>query len=514
MCRNSIVLFLFISLFWSCHEGPVNPNKYLSLDSFSDMSAKEYRLDAEGIRKTIRAIAKTDGENRMSDRHVKQYYQNHNPFLWITRSGIDHRADSLLSFLNTVEKSGLSPVHFRRSQIERDMRRIRQLSVGQDEVSDINAVFARLEYNLTKAYLKYVSGQYFGFVNPNQLYNKLCVKDSDSLHVTYFHLYDVAMKHPSQEFISKCINKIRHDSVDVFLRDVQPVSKLYQRLCTRLTEPSLTSSQRMAVLCNIERCRWRLDDYPENHKKHIVVNIPSYTLYAVDKDSVMTMKVGCGTNNTKTPLLTSRIHRMDINPVWIVPQSIAKGIVYKHGYLRKEHMYILDKKEGKLDVEYASYDKIMSGQQHIVQEGGAGNSLGRIIFRFPNNHAVYLHDTSSPWLFSREHRAVSHGCVRVQKPFELAVFLLGKKDEDVIEKIRYSMTADVNNYDENDGVDKSQIDRDKLIHHLDVSPEVPLFITYYTLYPDVAGNLVEYKDVYGYDKALYNELKEYVGDIQ
>ena len=205
---------------------------------------------------------------------------------------------------------------------------------------------------------------------------------------------------------------------------------------------------------------------------------------------------------------------MDINPVWIVPQSIAKGIVYKHGYLRKEHMYILDKKEGKLDVEYASYDKIMSGQQHIVQEGGAGNSLGRIIFRFPNNHAVYLHDTSSPWLFSREHRAVSHGCVRVQKPFELAVFLLGKKDEDVIEKIRYSMTADVNNYDENDGVDKSQIDRDKLIHHLDVSPEVPLFITYYTLYPDVAGNLVEYKDVYGYDKALYNELKEYVGDIQ
>lgn len=184
------------------------------------MSAKEYRLDAEGIRKTIRAIAKTDGENRMSDRHVKQYYQNHNPFLWITRSGIDHRADSLLSFLNTVEKSGLSPVHFRRSQIERDMRRIRQLSVGQDEVSDINAVYARLEYNLTKAYLKYVSGQYFGFVNPNQLYNKLCVKDSDSLHVTYFHLYDVAMKHPSQEFISKCINKIRHDSVDVFLRDV------------------------------------------------------------------------------------------------------------------------------------------------------------------------------------------------------------------------------------------------------------------------------------------------------
>ena len=478
------------------------------------MSMNEFRLDAHKIRKHIMKIADMDKDNRLADRHVKQYYQSRKPFLWISRAGIDRRADSLLSYLQHVENAGLNPNRFRLSQIERDIDRIRQLNLGKDEVSNINMVYARLEYNLTKAFLKYTNGQYFGFVNPNSLYNKLCVKDSDSLHVNYFHLYDVAMKHPNEDFNERAIKKIHNDSVDIFLREVQPVSKLYQRLCNRLKEPSLTKTQQITTLCNIERCRWRLNDYPENHKKHIVVNIPSYSLYAVDKDSVLTMRVGCGTNNTKTPLLTSKINRMELNPVWIVPKSIAKGIVYKQGYLRKEHMYILDKKQGKLDVEYASYDKIMSGQQHIVQEGGAGNSLGRIIFRFPNNHAVYLHDTSSPWLFDRDHRAVSHGCVRVQKPFELAVFLLDKKDEDTIEKIRYSMTADVNNYNENDGIDKSQIDRGKLIHRIDVTPEVPVFITYYTLYPDKSGNLVEYKDVYGYDKALFNELKVYVGDIQ
>ena len=507
--------FIFSLLFFqSCREEYVNPNLLITIDSFSDLKDDNITIDSRLVNRCLNKLVASDKGTMGTDKFVKSYYGNRSPLLWVGRNGVDYRADTLLVYIDLAKNSGLSREMFRYDQIVRDLKRIRNLELGVDSVSEVNKVIARLEYNLTRAYLKYTSGQYYGYVNPNHLLNKLCVKDSDSLHVTYFHLFDVPMKHASVDFYKKALSKLRNDSICQFLHEVQPVGKMFGLLCEKLNDPTISQTERKTVLCNIERCRWRLRDYPENHKKYVLVNVPAFRLYAVDHDSVLTMRIGCGTNDTKTPLLTSRINRMEINPVWVVPKSIAKNIVYRQGYLRKEHMYIMDRKRGKLDVDYASYDKVMSGEQYIVQEGGAGNSLGRIIFRFPNNHAVYLHDTSTPWFFEREHRAVSHGCVRVQKPFELAVFLLKEKNEEVVEKIKYSMTTDVNNYDESDGVDNSQIDQEKLIKHVEVNPEIPLFITYFTAYPNSSGQLFFYKDVYGYDKALYNELNNYVDNIQ
>ena len=241
----------------------------------------------------------------------------------------------------------------------------------------------------------------------------------------------------------------------------------------------------------------------------MVVNIPAYRLYAYGEDSVLTMRVGCGKLDTRTPLIHSNIKRMDLNPKWFVPKSIAKGIVGRIGYLKKNNMYIHDKKEGKLPPEQASYSRIMEGKQFIVQEGGPGNSLGRIIFRFDNNHSVYLHYTNTPWVFQKSDRAVSHGCVRVEKPFDLAVFLLKKKDSDLIEKIRYSMEADLNPND-NESDEKVVIDRDMLVNSVTVEPEIPVFISYFTCYPSSDGELRYYKDVYGYDEAIWKELKYYL----
>ena len=220
------------------------------------------------------------------------------------------------------------------------------------------------------------------------------------------------------------------------------------------------------------------------------------------------MRVGCGTVKTKTPLLTSKIMRMDINPQWILPKSIAKGIVHSTGYMHRNNMFIADRKLGRLDASQASYTKIMNGEQHIVQEGGPGNSLGRIIFRFENNFSVFLHDTNSPGFFTRDSRAVSHGCVRIQRPLDFAVFLLADKDADLIERLRYSMTANING--RGDQGSKDSVDRSRLLHQLKVEPEVPLFITYFTLYPDADGTLRQYPDVYGYDKAIIRQLTPYL----
>ena len=118
------------------------------------------------------------------------------------------------------------------------------------------------------------------------------------------------------------------------------------------------------------------------------------------------------------------------------------------------------------------------------------------------------HDTSSPWLFQRERRAASHGCVRVEKPYELAMFLLGDIDAETEERLKYSMTVQFVN--DNDSLVKKKIDRKRLVNSLYVKPTVPLFITYFTIYYGEDGQLTDFQDVYGYDKALVEKLKPYV----
>ena len=135
-----------------------------------------------------------------------------------------------------------------------------------DSVADINRVYARLEYNLTKAFLRYCSGQHFGYLNAEYVMNHCDVKDSDSVRVTYYQLFDIKVKHPDENFFSKAMRKIRNDSVARFLKEIQPKNTLYPALCKRLKEGGLSEAQRLTTICNIERSRWYLEDAPEQHK--------------------------------------------------------------------------------------------------------------------------------------------------------------------------------------------------------------------------------------------------------
>jgi murein L,D-transpeptidase YcbB/YkuD len=258
----------------------------------------------------------------------------------------------------------------------------------------------------------------------------------------------------------------------------------------------------------MERCRWNEKMIEDNYKKYIFVNIPAFMLWAVDGKEVLPMRICCGAVKTKTPLLTSEIVRMELNPNWNVPFSIAKGIAGSIGYMNRNNMFIYDVNKGRLPASSASRERILSGKQRIVQNGGPGNSLGRIVFRFQNNFSVYLHHTSSPWHFQSANRAVSHGCVRVEKPYELAVFLLKDKDEELAKKIKYSMTYTTKKDSEGNPI-PSSVAKDSLVKEVSVVPHVPVFLSYYTLYPDNSGNLVSYPDVYGYDKRIIEQLKPY-----
>ena len=264
------------------------------------------------------------------------------------------------------------------------------------------------------------------------------------------------------------------------------------------------SLDRQLILVNLERARWKPTDAPHLHDEYIIVNIPAFHLWAMrDNRLSIDMKIGCGATKTKTPLLHSKIKRMELNPQWVIPWSIRKKEISGHGgdagYFSRNHYFARNKKTGaKLTGAAITLGIIMSPDWSIVQEGGDGNSLGRIIFRFDNNFSIYVHDTSTPSVFQRKVRSVSHGCIRVEKPYELACYLLRDKDPETAEKIKYSMEADMSD---------PKRDWKKLIGSKKVNPQIPIFIVYYTLFPVPDGTLESYPDIYGYDSVITKALR-------
>ena len=508
---SSSVLFFCVFLV-ACHEKDSIERPLPTSETVSQLAEQSYRLDNSKIRKQLDLLARADRGSLVADSRTRRYYRDGGNLLWVDRFGVDKRADSLLAYLNTVEEMGFSKRVFVVGQIERDLQRIRTLDVDTG-IRDVNRVMARLEYNLTKAFLRYTAGQHFGFTNPKQIFNNLDIREQDSVRTTYRGLFDIPVKRPPKDFYSTALRKVYNDSVSIFLRESQPQNALYVRLIKHFKGKNLSEADRVRLLCNIERSRWRQNDYPQNHRKYVLVNVPSYHLDAIEGDSVLTMRMACGTLDTKTPLLNSHIMRMDVNPQWIIPRSIIKKEVIGHAgnpdYFERHRYFILNRSSGRrVDPASVSAGMLLNPDYFVIQEGGEGNSLGRVVFRFNNNFSIFIHDTSSKWAFDRGSRSVSHGCIRVQKPFEMAVFLLDKKDKTLIDKINYSMQADLSKPKEGEEK-RTRVDYRRLVNSVKVNPNVPLFITYYTLYPDVTGKMQTYADVYGYDKVLYQYLRDF-----
>lgn len=196
----------------ACDEKGTYSNKDLTVEAFSAMETPSFAINSHTIRKHLSQILKADTGRLIADREVRNYYRRERPFLWIDRHGIDHRADSLLYWLERVGETGIDPAIYRLEKMKSDLARLRMLDLSEEE--DINRVMARLEYNLTRAYLRYSSCQHFGYVNPAYTLNHCAVKDSDSTHVTYYHVFDVKMSHPNEAFYTQAYHKIQHDSVD------------------------------------------------------------------------------------------------------------------------------------------------------------------------------------------------------------------------------------------------------------------------------------------------------------
>ena len=480
------------------------------------MKADEYALNSQLVSENLEHFYRKDKDSTTADFRTRDYYRQGGGMVWVDRRGVTPWADTLLQVMAaTVSDMGFTPRSFRMEQITQDLERMHSLDFDADNA--ISLVAARLEYNLTKAYLRYALGQRYGFVNPNYLFNHLEPSRTDTLGnvLDYQRLFDVEMQHAEKDAYRRLLHKVQVDSLGDFLRDIQPRDTLYHRLKAML--PKTEGSSRLRLLCNMERRRWREDKRPDPRSKYVLVNVAAFHLWGVSPDTIIDMRVGCGAVRTKTPLLTSYLTHMNVNPDWVIPMSIIQKDIAQHAgnpsYFNRHGYYIAERSSGnKLDPTSVTSSQLLSGSLRVAQHGGAGNSLGRIVFRFPNNFSVFLHDTSTRSFFAQDNRGVSHGCVRVQHPFELARFLLKDPDDWQLDKLRISMDLEPETERGQEYMEREdRPEHPRLVDYLSVSPRVPLYVTYYTLYPDpLTGSLQTYPDVYGYDKALERALKPYM----
>lgn len=513
--QRLLLTSIFATVLVACTD-----NRPLSEADLSAFGTYVYRLDTLQLQQTLQELLATDTSQWRADQTVRQHYASAARYedtpLWFTRMGVSPDADSLLAQLRRrLPLDGLDTAAFFVPQIARDLDIVHKLAFDSLGVS-INELLPRLDYRLSQVYVRYTTGQRYGFLRPAKLLNQLDYKIGSS---DYARLFDFDTQAPDYDEALRQLTDDKHRMN--YLGASRPAAAAYDALSQRLAQTTIPE-ERKTLAVNIERCRWQMPQPPAQGRR-ILVNLAAQQLWAIGPDSVMTMRICCGSNLTKTPLLHSNITHMQVNPDWIIPQNIIKNEVTHHAgdsaYFARHRYYIVERATGDtLNAKHVTAAQMQSGRLRIGQHGGPGNSLGRIVFRFANNFAIYLHDTNNPSAFSRERRTLSHGCIRVQRPFDLAQFLLPEADEWTLDRLRLSMdlkpeTERGRQYLKDLATRKREDpsftpERPlRLITYHDVAPPVPVYITYFTAYPNPATDSVEiYPDLYGYDKIIAREL--------
>ena len=247
---------------------------------------------------------------------------------------------------------------------------------------------------------------------------------------------------------------------------------------------------------SLERWRWLPNQYVN---PPLIVNLPEFVLrgYTPDHKVDFTMKVVVGKvlGDHDTPVFAHMMRYLIFRPYWNVPVDIARKEIAPHmvsnpGYLAQKGFEATDSKGSLVS---ATAKQVAEGQVLVREKPGPKNSLGLVKFMFPNEYDIYLHSTPAPELFERTRRDFSHGCIRVQKPEDLAVWVLansGTPGDWDAHKVHDAMTS---------GPDNRQVN---------LKTPLPIVIFYVTAIAAEDGHIHFFDDLYGYDQKLQQVLSK------
>ena len=333
--------------------------------------------------------------------------------------------------------------------------------------------------------------------------------------------------------VLKAVNLFRTDNA------IPTSDTLDKETIQKLNRPANYYIKRLSA--NMERLRWHVT--PAKGKTHIAVNIPDFTLCTFVEDTVaFKTRICCGRTadpakaswrkkpnglilaaKSESPLLHSNINYIVLNPEWNIPYDIIKNEYYyklcksNTAVVNREHLYIKDARNGQY-VKPETIDWTKVSRQNIpyrlYQTSGRYNALGQIKFSFPNSESVYLHDTNNKGAFKRRVRALSHGCIRVENPFELAEVIYDLNEFDTVRKEQISIIMGgepttekgekyLEKLEEQDSIRYEKLSEyDKQFYRklmpttIHLKKQMPLYIEYYTCFLDEKDRMQYRNDIY------------------
>jgi murein L,D-transpeptidase YcbB/YkuD len=497
-----ILLFILATaaLFPSCKKSRSDIGKIL----FDETKNKTYKnIEADAFAEVFKKRLEEKKASLRNPKLITAFYEraDYEPVL-TARHFPKGQLKTLASYLNNAASHGLDPETFKAKAFNALVNQMYEKK-GIRKTEEAYQAIADLEIMAANSLINYSNALQYGLISPRRIYA----------------MYYTETKRPDSSSMSRVfgINNLKN-----YLDSIQPKNPQYlslqKALVANVTAMGLTADDTRRLLqVNMERLRWQ--NRYENEEKYVIVNIPDFTLDVIDQGkSILKMKVCVGEgrdlkytdklaeydeNDLKkdrpftreTPQLRSMIHSVQVNPVWNIPESIATNEITK--YAAKDRYYLANNnidvyKDGQLvqDPELIDWSAGTPGKTYAFkQRPGDDNSLGKIKFLFNNESSVYLHDTPAQAAFKLENRAVSHGCVRVEKPLELARALFGEGNK--FEQIKKDMQSE--NPEARD---------------IALPNKIPVYLTYFTAWADDNDQIQFRKDVYGLDVVLYSYMEK------
>jgi murein L,D-transpeptidase YcbB/YkuD len=242
------------------------------------------------------------------------------------------------------------------------------------------------------------------------------------------------------------------------------------------------------VTLALEELRWLPSDLGGTR---VFINEPAFTAsYFEDGSEKLKMRAVVGKPSNQTSFFYDEIEQVDYNPYWGVPQSIIVNEMLPRlrrdpGYLDRSGYEVTDSRGRRIPssaVNWGAYGAKIPFS--VRQTPSEANALGELKILFPNKHAIYMHDTPQKALFAQDMRAFSHGCVRIQEPREMAAAVLGKPVDYIAEKLRHGHSTEK------------------------VTRKIPIYVAYFTAWPDASGKVEYFADIYERDMRLKTAMEK------
>ncbi len=535
------LLFIAISLTYSCKRARKHKKEPVHTDFSYDNFAEELKL-------RVPALDSLDKTNYRSVPHNVRYAYEHNDYdpIWLSHGyKADTAAVRIMQELEEIKWDGLNPERYNLAQLKKLKEKL-----GKKETTLAEAI--AFDTALTYSYLMAASDLLFGKITPKKvdslwyhandsswnaaaaltsIQEKFAPLDAYRSAVPTYSLLRAEYKHymglagdtsltnaittlrdsaiPASEkegYITTIINKTApwittspDDSVSEWAQlittyqdymGIKPTAKLDSTTLACLT--TLPDSVLPKITANLERLRWMQRDFGD---LYVLVDIPLMQLFLRQGGkNAMHMRVVVGKKERQTPSLYARMANVVINPPWGVPPTILKKEVLpgiqKNGkaYLAKKGLKIYDNKGKQVSVSTITAKNYK--RYNYKQAPGDDNALGYVKFNLPNPWDIYLHDTPHRGDFVKRERALSSGCIRVQYPQEMALFILSQ-----LEKKKF---------------DQEKLDSIIKTHKTQwnvLANKIPVHITYLTAFEDTTGQHIHFiKDVYHRDDKLISML--------